>query len=147
MNTADSNALTSEASLTDVSEEITIAGITEATILRYFETVNSGDYEATAALFAQDGTMHPPFEGAIEGPEAIATYLREEASGMQLQPRQGLLEPLEEDHTQVQVSGKVQTAWFSVNVSWLFVLNPQQQIAAVTIKLLASPQELLNMRR
>ena len=36
---------------------------------------------------------------------------------------------------------------FGVNVSWLFILNSQQQIVSTTVKLLASPQELLNLRR
>jgi len=41
----------------------------------------------------------------------------------------------------------VQTGWCGVNVSWLFVLNSESEIAAATIKFLASPQELLNMQK
>jgi hypothetical protein len=145
MNPPDTDVVMPESSTT-VSEPITIDGITIATILSYFKTLNTGDYAATATLFAEDGVLHPPFESAIAGPEAIATYLQAEATGMQLLPRQGITEPLADEHTQVQVSGKVQTAWFGVNVSWLFVLNAQQQITDATIKLLASPQELLNLR-
>ena len=145
MNPPDTDVVMPESSTT-VSEPLTIDGITIATILSYFETLNAGDYAATATLFAEDGVLHPPFESAIVGPEAIATYLQAEATGMQLLPRQGITEPLADEHTQVQVSGKVQTAWFGVNVSWLFVLNAQQQITDATIKLLASPQELLNLR-
>ncbi len=33
---------------------IVIEDITEPTILRYFETLNEGDFEATAALFTVD---------------------------------------------------------------------------------------------
>lgn len=41
----------------------------------------------------------------------------------------------------------MKTPLFWVNVAWLFILNPQQKkIMAVTVKLLASPQELLNLR-
>ena len=54
---------------------MTIEGITEPTVLRYFETLNAGDFENTAALFAADGAIHPPFESGIVGPEAIAAYL------------------------------------------------------------------------
>ncbi len=131
------------ASTTDIS----IEGITEPVVLRYFETMNAGDYQATAALFAEMGALYPPFEKAIEGQEAIATYLEAEAKGMQLSPREGIAEANLNDQTQIQVSGKVQTPWFGVNVSWIFVLSPQQEILSTRIKLLASPQELLSLRR
>jgi hypothetical protein len=127
--------------------DLTIEGITEAKVLRYFETMNAGDYEATAGLFAEAGVMHPPFEEPIEGKDAIATYLEAEAKGMQLFPRQGIAETLLNDQTQIQVTGKVQTPWFSVNVSWIFVLSSEREIMSARIKLLASPQELLSLRR
>jgi hypothetical protein len=40
----------------------------------------------------------------------------------------------------------VQTSAFGINVAWLFLLNSHQKILSVTVKLLASPQELLNLR-
>lgn len=126
---------------------IAIEGITEPTILRYFELLNAGEFETASQLFAPDGALNAPFESAIVGPDAIAAYLAQEATGMTLLPQQGITELIENDCTQVQVAGKVQTPWFSVNVSWLFNLDAQQKILAVTIKLLASPQELLNLRR
>jgi Nuclear transport factor 2 (NTF2) domain len=128
------------------NEQLVIAGITESVILRYFETMNAGDYEATAALFAESGRMQPPFAEPISGRNAIANYLKTEANGMQLAPKQGLSES-ENEQTQIQVTGKVQTPIFGVNVSWIFVLNSQQEIVFTRIKLLASPQELLNLRR
>lgn len=124
-----------------------IEGITESTIIRYFETLNTEDFEACAALFAVDGVMYPPFEQGIVGPEAIATYLHQEAQGMKLEPRQGVTQPGENDCLEVQVTGKVQTSWCGVNVTWFFLLNQQHEIAKAKIKLLASPQELLNMQR
>lgn len=129
------------------SEQLTIEGITEPTIVSYFETLNAGDFEATSALFAADGAMHPPFESAIVGPAAIAAFLQQEAQGMKLEPREGIAQTLENEQTQVQVAGKVQTPLFGVNVSWLFILNQQREITTAKIKLLASPQELLNIRR
>lgn len=129
------------------STDLTIEGITEPVVLRYFDTMNAGDYEATAALFSSVGAMHPPFEEPLEGKEAIATYLRTEAKGMQLFPSKGTAETLEDDKTQIQVAGKVQTPWFGVNVSWTFLLSPMGEILAAKIKLLASPQELLSLRR
>ncbi len=125
---------------------LTIEGIDEPVVLRYFQTMNAGDYQETAALFAGMGAMHPPFEQPIEGQEAIATYLEAEAKGMQLLPRQGIAEPLEDGQTQFQVTGKVQTPLFGVNVAWIFILNSQQEILYAKIKLLASPQELLGLR-
>ena len=126
--------------------KVTIEGITEPTLLHYFETLNAGEFEACAALFAADGVMYAPFESGIIGPEAIAAYLQQEAQGMKLEPRQGVDKSLENDCIEVQVTGKVQTPLFGVNVSWFFILNQQREIASTRIKLLASPQELLNMR-
>jgi hypothetical protein len=129
------------------SSSLTIEGIDEAVVLDYFQTLNAGDYDATAALFAPTGAMHPPFEQPIEGPDAIASYLKAEAKGMQLFPSKGTVETLENDQIQVQLSGKVQTPMFGVNVGWIFILNAQREILYAKIKLLASPQELLSLRR
>lgn len=124
-----------------------IEGITEPTVERYFKTLNAGTFAETAALFTPDGVMKPPFESEVIGPGAIATYLEQEAKGIKLQPREGIVQPLEDGSRQVQVSGKVQTSVILVNVAWTFVLNDQDQLASATIKLLASPQELLKIRK
>lgn len=124
-----------------------IEGIVEPVVVRYFETFNANEFQATAELFAPKGQLKPPFEAAIEGPSAIASYLQAEAQGMTLQPRQGIAEIQEDQRIQIQVSGQVQTSAFSVNVAWTFVLSSDQKILSVAIKLLASPQQLLNLRR
>ena len=129
-----------------ITSSIKIAGITKPTVLRYFETLNSGDFDATANLFAEDGVLHAPFEEPIIGRISIATYLKTEARGMQLEPQQGVSEILEDGNEEVQVSGRVQTSAFGINVAWLFLLNSDQKLLSVTVKLLASPQELLNLR-
>ncbi len=129
-----------------LTSSITIAGITNPTVLRYFETLNAGDFEATANLFADDGVLHAPFEEPIIGSISIATYLKKEARGMQLEPQQGVSKILEDGNVEVQVSGRVQTSVFGINVAWLLLLNSDQEILSVTVKLLASPQELLNLR-
>ena len=126
---------------------LTIEGITEPVLLRYFETLNAGDFEATAALFSPEGAMLAPFESPIVGRSAIANYLKDEAEGMKLLPREGIAEPLEDNQIQYKVSGKVQTPYFGVNVSWQFVLSQEQEILSARIKLLASPQELLGLQR
>ncbi len=125
---------------------IKIAGITKPAVLRYFETLNAGDFAATANLFAGDGVLHAPFEEPIIGKSSIGTYLKTEARGMQLEPQQGISQALEDGTVEVQVSGRVQTSAFGINVGWLFLLNSHQEILSVTVKLLASPQELLNLR-
>jgi hypothetical protein len=129
------------------SPDLTIEGISLPVIQRYFETMNAGEYTATAELFAQTGAMQPPFEQPIVGSEAIATFLEAEAKEMQLYPRQGITENLDDGNLQVQVSGKVQTPLFGVNVAWHFLLNAEEEILYTRIKLLASPQELLKLRR
>ncbi|MBW4456377.1 MAG: nuclear transport factor 2 family protein [Nostoc indistinguendum CM1-VF10] len=130
-----------------LQEEFQIEGITESNVLRYFETLNAGEFEATAALFAIDGVMHPPFESDIVGTDAIAAYLKQEGQNIKAYPKTGITEALENATIQVQVTGKAQTSWCSVNVLWLFILNQQGQISYTKIKLLASPQELLSLRR
>lgn len=125
---------------------LTIAGVSEPIIVRYFETLNQGDFEATGQLFAVDGELHPPFEKPVVGADAIAAYLQDEAKGFMLQPRQGVVQLLDDGSKEVQVTGKVQTPLFSVNVSWRFVLNHDNKLLLAKIKLLASPQELLQLR-
>ncbi len=126
---------------------VVIQGVSQVGILHYFETLNAGEFEQTAALFAPNGVMHPPFESGIVGQNAIATYLQQEAQGLKAYPSQGTSEILEDEQIKVQVTGKAHTSWCSVNVAWLFTLNQQQEITSVHIKLLASPEELLKLRR
>ncbi|MFO5475419.1 MAG: ketosteroid isomerase family protein [Dolichospermum sp.] len=123
-----------------------ISGVTEPTILNYFTTLNAGEFTQTAALFAEDGLMYPPFESAIIGQDAIATYLDKEAQDIKAYPQQGISENLPDDQTQIQVTGKAETSWCGVNVLWLFILNRNKQIIEAKIKLLASPQDLLCLR-
>ncbi len=128
-------------------ESIQIQGISEPTIQQYFQSLNAGDYEKTVSLFAENGVMHPPFESGIVGRDAIVSYLNKEAIDIKACPDEGISETLEDNRTQTQVAGKVETPWFAVNVSWLFILNENLQILDVKIKVLASPQELLSLRR
>ncbi|MGB3509185.1 MAG: ketosteroid isomerase family protein [Microcoleaceae cyanobacterium] len=126
---------------------VEIAGIEYPVVNRYFETFNSDDFEATASLFTADGVLNAPFEDPIIGGCAIASYLKTEAKGMEAYPQEGVSQQLDDRNIEVQVSGKVKTPLFWVNVAWQFILNPQHdKIVAVTVKLLASPQELLNLR-
>ena len=132
---------------TTQADKFQIEGITEPVILRYFERLNAGEFDETASLFAWDGVMQPPFESGIVGQDAIAAYLKQEAQGIKAEPRQGIAENLDNNQIEFQVSGKAQTTWCGINVMWLFILNQQRQIQFTKIKLLASPQELLNLRR
>ncbi|PSB15479.1 nuclear transport factor 2 [Phormidesmis priestleyi ULC007] len=129
-------------------ESSAIAGITEPSLINYFETFNVGDFEATSQQFAVNGALHPPFESVIEGRDAIADYLKVEAKGITAQPQQGVIKQVLEDGCpEIEVTGRVQTPWFGVNVAWLFTLNSQQEITFLKVKLIASPQELLKLRR
>lgn len=119
----------------------------EPTLLTYFSALSAGEFTTVAELFAPAGQMYPPFESPITGPDAIAAYLEQEAIGMELQPQRSTTTETETGDRQVEVRGKVKTSLFTVNVGWLFVLNSQDQILEARIKLLASPQELLNLRR
>lgn len=129
------------------TNSLIIDGMSEPIVLNYFTTFNESKFDETVALFAENGALHAPFESPIVGREAIATYLEAEAKGMKLLPREGIKETVEEDLQLVRVTGKVETPLFGVNVSWQFLLTPEDEILAVKVKLLASPQELLKLRR
>ncbi len=124
-----------------------IQGVTNTTVLDYFKTLSNGEFQATSNLFAIDGILYPPFENPIEGKQAIAAYLETEAKGITLHPNQGSVQVVQHGQTQVEVLGKVEMPLFGVNVRWLMILNAQNRITSVTIQLLASPQELMQLQR
>lgn len=130
--------------------KIAVEGITEPTVLSYFEALNTDDFQAALALFTDDGALQPPFQKPLVGQEAIGRYMRAEAQGLNIMPKQGISESLPDGSKQIKVTGIVQTPWFGVNVgmniSWRFLLNPQGKIFFVAIDMLASPQELLSLR-
>ena len=134
-------------SKTEITNIPTIKGINELTIINYFATINQENFEATAALFIEQGQLLVPFEKPIIGKNAIAKYLSQEAKGMKLLPQQGVYESLKDDTESITVTGKVKTILFSVNVAWYFSLNSAQKIITAKIKLLASPQELLGLKQ
>jgi len=129
--------------------KVSIEGIDNFTVLSYMENMNAFDFEAAVALFAEDGAVQPPFQEPIVGHESILAYMREECYGLKLIPERGVSEPAEGGFTQIKVTGKVQTPWFSdsvgINLAWRFLLDSQGKIFFVAIDLLASPQELLNL--
>ncbi|MFP3436003.1 nuclear transport factor 2 family protein, partial [Paraburkholderia sp. SIMBA_061] len=69
----------------------TISGIDHRLIEQYFQTLNAQAFNSTAALFAQDGELHPPLEEPVVGNRAIAQYLATEAMGMTLVPQKGTM--------------------------------------------------------
>lgn len=124
---------------TNTQQTTTIEGVEQLVIQNYFETINRKEFTQTAALFVENGELHAPFTKPIVGEKAIALYLLEEASGMKLFPLTAIVATTEQI-TQVNITGKVKTALFTVNVGWNFTLNTRNQISKVKIKLLASPQ-------
>jgi len=128
-------------------QAIAIAGVTDPVVGQYFQTLNAGEFEATAQLFAEDGFLQPPFEDPVVGPAAIATYLQSEAAGLTLIPHHGTSRLLDNGCAEYEVTGTVKTPWFSVNICWQFILSPWQEIFVVRVKLLASLRELLRFRQ
>ncbi|CAA9551248.1 FIG00566416: hypothetical protein [uncultured Synechococcales cyanobacterium] len=131
--------------------KLTIEGVTEPTVLHYIQAMNVDDIEAAVALFAEKGALQPPFQKPLIGREAIAAYLRDEGQGLNMKPKQGVSETVEDGYTQHKVTGTVETPWFGgnvgMNIAWRFLLDPQGKIFFVAIDLLASPKELLNLTR
>ena len=129
-----------------IKQPIEIKGVSHPTILRYFETLNAGEFEVTSQLFAIEGAMQPPFEAPIVGRAAIAAYLQKEAPGLIAQPQEGISQESELNCTEFQIAGKVQMPMFGVNVTWYFSIDSMNQFTFTRIKLNASPQELLRLR-
>lgn len=129
--------------------QVRIKGIDNGTVLSYMDNMNAFDFQASVALFAEEGALKPPFQEPIVGQENILAYMRENCYGLKLLPEQGVSEPAEGGFTQIKVTGKVQTPWFGdrvgINLAWRFLLNPEGKIFFVGIDVLASPQELLNL--
>ncbi|WP_204137989.1 nuclear transport factor 2 family protein [Halomicronema sp. CCY15110] len=118
----------------------------ETIVEHYFSSFNAGDFDATAALFAIDGALHPPFESAIVGTAAIAQYLKAEAEGMQAYPEMLEVTQTDASSRRILVKGRVKALVFKVNVAWTFEIDETEQIRSAEIKLLASMQELLSLR-
>ncbi|MDJ0510819.1 MAG: ketosteroid isomerase family protein [Crocosphaera sp.] len=121
--------------------------ITKPVIKQYFETLNRGDFQGTANLFAPEGVLNPPFESPVVGSQAIAAYLQQEAIQMTLYPFKETVETKESGEIEAKIKGKVKTALFSVNVAWTFLLDQNQRIISVTVTLLASLEELVSLKR
>jgi hypothetical protein len=128
-----------------------INGVTNDTVLSYMDNLNANDFDALIELFLPDGALQPPFQRPIVGKESILRFFREECQNLKLIPEQGISESADGGFTQIKVTGKVQTPWFGggvgMNISWRFLLNPDNKIFFVAIDLLASPKELLNLVR
>jgi hypothetical protein len=138
----------------DFATLIDISSIQESTIYEYFTRLNNGESIATSELFVEQGYLIPPFDRAIQGRAAIAQYLEKEAKGMKFRPESaaivtsvGTESPLENcSHTQYQIQGKVEINWFTVDVIWLIELTAAKEIISVTIKILTSPQDLIDRK-
>jgi hypothetical protein len=120
--------------------------IENTTIAHYFQALNREDFEAASNLFALNGVLHPPFHSEIVGKDAIACYLQQEAQGLCLSPTHYSFRPLDTGEVEHTVMGKVQTSLLSVNASWHIVLDENDKISWVRIKLLASLADLLKVR-
>lgn len=131
--------------------QASINGVTNPTVLSYMDNLNANDFDALIELFLPDGALQPPFQRPIVGKESVLRFFREECQNLKLIPEQGVSEPADGGFTQIKVTGKVQTPWFGggvgMNISWRFLLNPDNKIFFVAIDLLASPKELLNLVR
>ncbi len=126
---------------------IFIKNIQEPIIYNYFSSLNESDFDGVGDLFAVDGYLHPPFERAIAGKEAICKYLRAEARGIEAFPESGTIVDNPDGSSSYQIAGRVKLSVFVINVGWSIELNDRREIAAVKVKLLAELQDLLVMKR
>ncbi|NEO82732.1 MAG: nuclear transport factor 2 family protein [Spirulina sp. SIO3F2] len=108
----------------------------------YFSTLNARDYYETSLLFTEQGELLPPFDDVIQGQDAIAHYLSQEATHMTCSPQ--AVEVLTAN--QLLVRGRVQTALFEVSVIWQFQFDSHQRIERLRIELVASLEDLLTIK-
>jgi hypothetical protein len=131
--------------------QVAIEGVSNPTVLEYMNNMNANDFNALINLFTPDGALQPPFQRPIVGKDAVLRFFNEECQNLKLIPERGVSESAQEGYTQIKVTGKVQTPWFGggvgMNMSWRFLLDPENKIFFVAIDLLASPKELLNFAR
>jgi hypothetical protein len=127
--------------------EIDIQGIQEPVIYAYFERLNNGKFIATSKLFAEQGCLNPPFDNQIQGRDAIAQYLEQEAKGVRFCPEYGEVLAIDSNHTRYLIQGKVEMNWFTINISWSIDLNAANEIILVEVKLLTSLDDLLSFSR
>jgi Nuclear transport factor 2 (NTF2) domain len=121
--------------------------IGESTISKYFLRLNSSDYAEVSKLFSSQGYLYPPFGKSVCGKEEITQYLNAEATGMIAEPESVTASAEENGNLSYQVKGKVKTSFFTVNVSWTIVLNPEKEILSVKVKLLNELQDLLALKK
>jgi Nuclear transport factor 2 (NTF2) domain len=119
--------------------------IRESKLQEYFAELNAGRFLAAAELFADQGCLKPPFEKSIQGRKAIAQYFENEAKGMRFCPEEGQILTQNSEQTHYRIQGKVETNWFTVNVSWLIQLNSMKEIMSVEVSLLGSLTDLLHL--
>ncbi len=127
--------------------KVDIQGIHEPVIYEYFARLNNGEFIATSELFTEQGCLNPPFDKQLQGRDAIAQYLEEQAKGIIFSPEYGEILISDSNHTQYQIQGKVELNWFTVNISWSIDLNDTKEIILVDVKLLASLDDLLSFSR
>jgi len=130
---------------------VSIEGVDNPTVLSYMNNLNANDFDALIALFLPDGALQPPFQRPIVGKDAVLRFFKEECQNLVLVPEKGVSEPADGGYTQIKITGKVQTPWFGsgvgMNISWRFLLDPNNKIFFVAIDLLASAKELVNFAR
>ena len=126
---------------------LNIEDIQSQTICNYFLMLNENNFEGFAALFSTDGLLFPPFESAIVGKDAISQYLQTTGIDVKAFPECGTVQLGNDGITAYQISGNVKTSYFTVNVIWIIELNTEQQIVSAKIKLLATLQDLLHLKR
>jgi len=131
--------------------QVSIEGVDNPTVLSYMNNLNANDFDALIALFLPDGALQPPFQRPIVGKDAVLRFFKEECQNLVLVPEKGVSEPADGGYTQIKITGKVQTPWFGsgvgMNISWRFLLDPNNKIFFVAIDLLASAKELVNFAR
>ncbi|MEM9216965.1 MAG: nuclear transport factor 2 family protein [Cyanobacteria bacterium P01_F01_bin.150] len=115
-------------------------------ITQYFTFFNEGKFQQVSQLFSDDGQLYPPFEEAVVGPEAIATYLFKEADGMNAEPKKAELMASDSGNSKITVQGKVTALVFKVNVGWEFYITSDHRIQSVRVNLLAGLEELIKLR-
>jgi len=119
--------------------------ITEPVISEYFKTINSAEFEKTAALFAPHGEFHTPFTPELIGHNAIALYLSTQCQEITITPHKSKIQRSDNGTVEANITGTIATSLFRSDASWQFSLNTRQEILCVKVKFLTSVRDLLGL--
>jgi hypothetical protein len=114
-----------------------IKNLDNFTVLRVFELINGGRFQAILRLFERSGVLKPPFDNPILDRSSILHYLQEEYRGVKFIADKYRSDSDLDHFLQITVLGKMRIPWFGSTADipqiWRFFLLSNGMISLLTI--------------